>query len=169
MTKLSAVQEVLQNTSGQSGKFLTFMLGKEEYGISILKVKEIIGIMEITEVPNNPEFAKGVINLRDRVIPIIDLRLKFNMEEREYDSRTCIIVVEVVSNQKNIQIGIVVDSVSEVLSVSESETEPPPDFGIQTDQANILGMAKVAGKVKILLDIDRVLSQDEIAALDGAA
>ncbi len=169
MTELSAVQEVLQNTSGQVGKFLTFMLGKEEYGISILKVKEIIGIMEITEVPNNPEFAKGVINLRDRVIPIIDLRLKFNMEEKEYDSRTCIIVVEVVSRQKKIQIGIVVDEVSEVLSVSESETEPPPDFGIQIDQANILGIAKVAGKIKILLDIDRVLSQEEVAALDGDA
>ena len=122
--------------------------------------------MDITEVPDTPEYAKGVINLRDKVIPIIDLRLKFHMEPREYDNRTCIIVVEVISAEKHIQIGIIVDAVSEVLSVAESEIEPPPDFGSKVSQTYILGMAKVDSQVKILLDIDQVLTSEEIASLE---
>ncbi|MFC1523163.1 chemotaxis protein CheW [Thermodesulfobacteriota bacterium] len=154
------------NPSSRAGKYLTFALANEEYGVGILKVKEIIGIMDITQVPDMPEYAKGVVNLRGRVIPIIDLRLKFNMPAKEYDARTCIIVVEIAGAESEILIGIVVDSVSEVLSVSEEDTEPPPDFGLLTEKANILGMAKAGDKVKILLDIDRVLSREELVALE---
>ncbi|MBU0730715.1 MAG: chemotaxis protein CheW [Proteobacteria bacterium] len=156
-----------QVSQGRGGKYLTFALSNEEYGVCILKVKEIIGIMDITQVPGMPEYAKGVVNLRGKVIPIIDLRLKFHMEEKGYDSRTCIIVVEIsgARDSDDILIGIVVDSVSEVLTVAESDTEPPPDFGMHTQKSNILGMAKVGGKVKILLDIDRVLTREELAAL----
>ncbi|MFC1524430.1 chemotaxis protein CheW [Thermodesulfobacteriota bacterium] len=152
-----------QAASSRAGKYLTFALGAEEYGVSILKVKEIIGIMDITQIPDMPEFAKGVVNLRGRVIPIIDLRLKFNMPPKEYDSRTCIIVVEITSKESELLIGIIVDSVSEVLAVAEENIEPPPDFGLQTHKTDILGMAKEGEQVKILLDIDRVLSPEELA------
>ncbi len=158
-----------QAAATRAGKYLTFALGNEEYGVGILKVKEIIGIMDITKVPDMPEYAKGVINLRGRVIPIIDLRLKFHMEPKEYDTRTCIIVVEIISGDNEIQIGIVVDAVSEVLTISEENTEPPPDFGMPTEKANILGMAKIGGKVKILVDIDRILSREELSSLEKAS
>ncbi len=154
-----------QKTINRSGKYLTFTLGNEEYGIGITKVKEIIGIMDITEIPDQPDYAKGIINLRDRVIPVIDLRLKFHMAAKQYDSRTCIIVVEIAGSISTNQVGVVVDSVSEVLAVTEQETEPPPSFGEQTSADNILGMAKVNDTVKILLDIDRVLTVDELDSL----
>jgi purine-binding chemotaxis protein CheW len=148
------------------GKYLTFSLGEEEYGIGALKIKEIIGMMPITSVPRTPEFVKGVINLRGKIIPVIDLRLKFGMEAREYDDMTCIIVVEVERAPGAIQIGIVVDQVSEVMNINVDQIDDPPTFGIKLDIEYMLGMAKTGGQVKILIDIDKVVSAEEMAALD---
>jgi purine-binding chemotaxis protein CheW len=151
----------------RDGKYLTFMLADEEYGIGILKVKEIIGMMPIRTVPQTPPFVKGVINLRGKVIPVVDLRLKFGMQELEYTERTSIIVVEVAGRGGQVQIGIVVDAVSEVVNIKADEIEDTPTFGTKLDTDYILGMAKISGGVKILLDINRVLSGDEIAMLES--
>lgn len=153
----------------KTGKYLTFTLEKEEYGIGILKVKEIIGMMPITSVPRTPDFVKGVINLRGKVIPVMDLRLKFDMGEIPYTDRTCIIVVEIDTNSETVLIGIVVDAVSEVLNIQEEDIEETPAFGRKLNTEYILGMAKIDGKVKILLNIDRVLSIEEIENLDDIA
>lgn len=150
----------------KTGKYLTFSLKEEEYGIGILKVKEIIGMMPVTSVPRTPDFVKGVINLRGKVIPVVDLRLKFEMESIDYTDRTCIIVVEIDSDAATVLIGIVVDAVSEVLNIKESEIEETPQFGTSLNTEYILGMAKMEGGVKILLDIDRVLSQEEVTQLE---
>jgi purine-binding chemotaxis protein CheW len=149
--------------SGREGKYLTFELGGEEYGLEILKVKEIIGIMNITSVPQTPKYLKGVINLRGKVIPVIDLRSKFGMDYLDYNERTCIIVVEIVNKSGNkVIMGIVVDSVSEVLNIKAEEIEDTPTFGVSLNTDYILGMAKVRGTVKILLDIDKVLTSDAV-------
>jgi len=153
----------------KAGKYLTFKLAKEDYGISLLKVREIIGMMPITSVPRTPEFIKGVINLRGKVIPVTDLRLRFEMPEIDYTDRTCIIVVEIQTVESTLQMGIVVDAVTEVLPVREEEIEPAPQFGASVDTRYILGMANMDGAVKILLDIDRVMSSEEIAELEKAA
>ena len=150
-------------------KYLTFSLVGEEYGIGILKIKEIIGMMPITTVPQTPKFVKGVINLRGKVIPVIDLRLRFGMEAIDYTERTCIIVVEIEGIAGTVQIGIVVDAVSEVLNIKGDDIEDTPTFGTKLNTDYILGMAKMEGGVKILLDIDRVLSREEIGALEKAA
>jgi len=150
------------------GKYLTFTLGEEGYGLEILKVREIIGLMEITSVPQTPGFIKGVINLRGKVIPVIDLRLKFGMEEAEVTEETCIIVVDI----GEMLMGILVDTVSEVVDIPAEKIEPPPTFGSNISTAFILGMGKYQDNVKILLDIARVLSQEElmnIAMLEGSA
>jgi len=153
----------------REGKYLTFGLAREEYGIGILKVKEIIGMMAVTAIPQTPAFIKGVVNLRGKVIPVIDLRLKFGMESIEYTDRTCIIVVEIRGKERKIQMGIVVDSVSEVLNIKPGEIEDTPVFGTEVDTDYILGMAKAGGGVKILLDIDRVLSDRDFQEVAGAA
>jgi purine-binding chemotaxis protein CheW len=153
----------------REGKYLTFSMADEEYGIGILKIKEIIGMMPITTVPQTPEFVKGVINLRGKVIPVIDLRLRFGMDSIDYTERTCIIVVEIEGSAGTVQIGIVVDAVSEVLNVSGEDIEETPTFGAKLNTDYILGMAKMEGGVKILLDINRVFNREEIAALDRAA
>lgn len=147
------------------GKFMTFVLGNEEYGIEINKVREIIGMMEITAMPDMPEYVKGVINLRDKVIPVIDLRLKFHMAPKEYDERTAIIVVEISRGKSKTHTGIVVDTVCEVQSVTNEQIEAPPSFGAQKAQKNILGVAKINKKVKILLDINELLTTDELKNL----
>ncbi|HSW47308.1 MAG TPA: chemotaxis protein CheW [Phycisphaerae bacterium] len=147
------------------GKYLTFVLADEEYGLEILKVREIIGMMDITAVPRTPEFVKGVINLRGKVIPVVDLRLKFAMTAAEATEETCIIVVDV----GRIEMGIVVDKVSEVLNISPEDIEPPPSFGVSVDTNFILGMGKANNRVTILLDIGRVLAGDEADALVKAA
>ena len=134
------------------------VLAGEEYGLEILKVREIISVMEITEVPQVPPFIKGVINLRGKVIPVMDLRLKFGMTPVEYTRETCIIVV----NIGDLLIGVVVDTVAEVLDINESEIEPPPTFGISVQTDFIMGMGKIKGRVKILLDIDKILSVEEL-------
>jgi len=142
---------------GKEGKYLTFALGREEYGIGILKVKEIIGILPITPVPRTPGYMKGVINLRGKVIPVVDLRLKFGMEGIAATDRACIIVVEVSHPNGAVLTGVMVDSVSEVLNVKAGDIEEAPDFGVKLDTDYILGLTKMNGGVKILLEIDRVL------------
>jgi len=143
------------------GKYLTFQLAEEGYGIGILKVREIIGLLPITCLPRTPVFVRGVINLRGKVIPVVDLRQKFGLKVADDTSQTCIIVVDVAGSFGNIQIGILVDSVSEVLDIKGEEIEEPPAFGSSVDTAFILGMAKAKGSVKILLNIEKVLSQSE--------
>jgi len=152
----------------REGKYLTFTLAEEEYGIGILKIKEIIGMMPVTSVPQTPEFVKGVINLRGKVIPVMDLRLSFGMESMDYTERTCIIVVEIEAQSGTVMIGIVVDAVSEVLNIKGDDIEDTPTFGTGLNTDYILGMAKMGGGVKILLDIDRVLSIEEVGALEKA-
>ena len=158
----------VKNLAGQEGKYLTFTLDTEEYGIAILKVKEIIGMMPVTTIPRTPEFVKGVINLRGKVIPVIDLRLRFEMEAMDYTERTCIIVVEIDRSGGTVIIGIVVDAVSEVLSIKEDDMVDAPTFGIQLNTDYISGMAKTEGGVKILLDIDRVMTAEEISLIEKA-
>jgi len=155
--------------ANKEGKYLTFTLDEEEYGIGILKVKEIMGVMPITSVPRAPHFVKGVINLRGKVIPVIDLRLRFGIPEIDYTDKTCIIVVEIKGQAGQIQMGIVVDSVSEVLNIKAEDIEDTPAFGAAVETDYILGMAKIDGGVKILLDIDRVLSNHEVEFLERAA
>ena len=159
------VDQAVYVNEDREGKYLTFTLANEDHGIGILKIKEIIGMMPVTPVPQTPEFVKGVINLRGKVIPVVDLRLRFGMEEIEYTERTCIIVVEIEGKDATVLIGIVVDSVSEVLNIKGEEIEDTPTFGTKLNTDYILGMAKMDGGVKILLDIDRVLSAEEVEAL----
>ena len=163
------MDQAVKAMADREGKYLTFSLANEEYGIGILKIREIIGMLPITSVPQTPAFVKGVINLRGKVIPVLDLRLRFGMQEIEYSERTCIIVVEITGQAGKIQIGSVVDSVSEVLNIKGEDIENTPTFGASLDTEYILGMAKMEGGVKILLDIDKVLSDGEIAALEKAA
>lgn len=153
------------NLSDLAGKYLTFKLASEEYGIEILKVMEIIKLMEITSVPRTPEYVRGVINLRGKVIPVIDLRCKFGMETVEDTDETCIIVVSVRSMEEEVQMGILVDTVSEVLDIEGNEIEPAPRFGGAVATEFIMGMAKAKGVVKILLDIDRILTGQELEQL----
>jgi len=170
MAKLAdTMDQAVKAMADKEGKYLTFTLANEEYGIGILKIKEIIGMMPVTTVPRTPEFVKGVINLRGKVIPVMDLRLRFKMDAMDYTDRTCIIVVEIESQAEMVQIGAVVDSVSEVLNVGGDDIEETPSFGTKLDTEYILGMAKMDGGVKILLDIDKVLNDEEIAALEQAA
>jgi purine-binding chemotaxis protein CheW len=163
------MNQTLDAIADKEGKYLTFSLNKEEYGIGILKIKEIIGMMQVTSVPRTPAFVKGVINLRGKVIPVIDLRLRFDMQAIAYNERTCIIVVEIAGSSGTVQIGIVVDAVSEVLNIKAAEIEETPAFGAKMKTDYILGMAKMGDGVKILLDIDRVLSTEEIVSLERAA
>ncbi len=168
-------QTVARGESGRkgiaelAGKYLTFALGDEEYGISILKVREIIGLMEITAVPQTPSYVKGVINLRGRVIPVLELRIKFGMPTQKYTERTCIIVVEVGAAAGTLQLGMLVDSVSEVLNISAEEIEPPPSFGsLDVDTGAILGMAKIKGEVKILLDVNSIVGKGLLEKFNAA-
>jgi len=170
MAELAEVMnQVADAKADREGKYLTFTLAEEEYGIGILKIKEIIGMMPITPVPQTPEFVKGVINLRGKVIPVVDLRLRFGMEEIGYTERTCIIVVEIAGDTGTVQTGIVVDAVSEVMNIKGDDIEDSPSFGTKLDTDYILGMAKMEGGVKILLDIDKVLTAEEIAELKKSA
>ena len=163
------MDQAVKAMAEREGKYLTFTLANEEYGIGILKIKEIIGMMPITTVPQTPGFVKGVINLRGKVIPVVDLRLRFGMEAIDYTERTCIIVVEISGQTGTVLIGIVVDAVSEVLNIKGEEIEDTPTFGTKLNTEYILGMAKMEGGVKILLDIDKVLSAEEISVLEKAA
>jgi purine-binding chemotaxis protein CheW len=147
------------NLAELAGKYLTFRLGDETYGISVLKVREIIRHTNTTVVPQMPDYIKGVINLRGKIIPVVDLRLKFGMPGGDTTEHSCIVVVQVArTDHTKLTMGIVVDGVEEVANIAASDIEETPDFGVQMDTAYILGMAKIKGVVKALLDIDRVLT-----------
>lgn len=148
------------------GKYLTFRLAGEEYGLEILRVREIIGLMEITAVPRTPEYIRGVINLRGKVIPVVDLRKKFDMDGADDTEQTCIIVVEVASRDDAVEMGILVDSVSEVLDIGGDEIQETPSFGEEVDTDFILGLARQRGAVKILLNIEKVLAGEGIVKLE---
>jgi purine-binding chemotaxis protein CheW len=164
---LSVTESAGAQTDARAGKYLTFHLANEEFGIRVLKVREIMGLQEITAVPQTPCHIKGVINLRGKVVPVIDLRLKFGLPAAEYTQRTCIIVTQVQGESSAVMMGIVVDGVSEVLNLTAPEIEDTPDFGEDIAGRYLLGMAKVKGKVKILLDIDKVVSTQEIHGLNA--
>ena len=153
----------------KEGKYLTFALANEEYGLEILKVREIFGYMDITAVPQTPAYVKGVINLRGQVIPVIDLRAKFGMDTAEVTEETCIIVVEITQVGRHVSTGIVVDHVSEVLDIAGEDIEGAPQFGSSVNTDFILGMGKIGDSVKILLDIDKVLSNDSLASFGNTA
>lgn len=142
-------------------KLLTFSLGTEGYGVSILKVKEIIGMMDITPVPRTPDFIKGVINLRGKIIPVMDLRMKFGMDQEEYNERTCIIVAEIVLRGVQKLLGVVVDTVSEVVTIYNDQIEPPPEYGT-AEHSSILGIGKIKDRVVIILDIDEVFQCEDV-------
>jgi purine-binding chemotaxis protein CheW len=161
---MTATQETSKqiDLSAHGGKYLTFSLAEEEYGLEILKVREIIGIMDITAVPQMPEHVKGVINLRGKVIPVIDLRLKFGLEPADYTEQTCVVVVDV-----GTLTGIIVDTVQEVLDIDGQQIDPPPPLGASVDTSFVLGMGKVKDDVKILLDIDKVLVSEELRQIEA--
>ena len=148
----------------QEGKFLTFSIGKEEYGIEIRHVTEIIGIQNITELPDMPTFVRGVINLRGKVIPVLDVRLRFGIEEREYNERTCIVVV----NINELAVGLIVDTVSEVLDIPTDQIEPPAKVNKGATSPYIRAFGKVDEDVKILLDTQKLLFEDEIEQISEA-
>jgi purine-binding chemotaxis protein CheW len=165
----AATLEAPSQAAAKGGKYLTFALGKEEYGLEILKVREIIGYMDITAVPRTPPYVKGVINLRGQVIAVIDLRAKFGMETAEKSDQTCIIVVEIKQGGRKLSTGIIVDHVSEVLNIAGDQIEDAPSFGAAVDTNFILGMGKIGDSVKILLDINKVLGDDDLSAVTSRA
>ena len=161
----AAPAESKEGTGRNGGKFLTFFLAEEEYGLEILKVQEIIGMLAVTPVPRTPEYIRGVINLRGKVIPVMDLRVRFAMPPKAQTEETCIIVVET----RGVRMGIVVDKVSEVLDIATEAIEEPPVFGASVRTEYLLGIGKAQGGVKLLLDIDEVLASNELAQLQQAA
>ncbi len=166
MTKTANQTEKPQSTLlDREGKYLTFALANEEYGLEILKVREIIGYMDITAVPQTPHHVKGVINLRGQVIPVIGLRAKFGMEAAGITEQSCIIVVEITQGNQTFSTGMVVDHVQEVLDIAGRDIEEAPQFGSSVDTNFILGMGKIGDSVKILLDINKVLVGDDLEGL----
>jgi purine-binding chemotaxis protein CheW len=169
MTNAVAQQPVTSTITdvGQqlAGKYLTFRLADEEYGLEILKVQEIIQMQAVTKVPRTPDHMRGVINLRGKVIPVIDLRKKFNMDSSKDTDKTCIIVVQVTSGNSKVVMGTIIDEVKEVLNIKSENIEETPSFGTNINTDFILGIGKVGSTVKILLDINKVLSMDEIASM----
>ena len=158
------------NQLNLAGRYLTFALSRERYGLEILKIQEIIGVPNITRVPKCPEFIKGVINLRGKVIPLIDLRLKFGLTPTPYNEKTCIIVVNIRLDEGNISVGVIVDTVLEVINFEQKDIEPAPDYGNQINSGFIIGMGKKSeGELNILIDIERTLSSQEIEKLARAA
>src|SRR5579863_9509948 len=155
--------------AGLAGKYLTFRLASEEYGLEIMKVQEIIGMMPVTQVPRVPDYVRGVINLRGRIIPTIDLRSKFGLERIADTDKTCIIVVEIMSAKGKVSVGIIVDEVAEVLDVGADEVDRPPEFGTSLSMDFILGVGIVKGGVKILLDIDKVLTFEDTKVMQNIA
>lgn len=148
----------------QKDKYLTFRIGSEDYGIAIANVTEIIGIQSITEIPEMPDYIKGVINLRGKVIPVMDVRIRFKLKPRDYDERTCIIVVEI----DGTSVGLVVDRVNEVADIPEDQVEPPPKSK-RKGGSYIQGIGKIGKEVKILLDINKILYEDELETISEAA
>lgn len=162
--KVALNQELMeQEEDTQKGKFLTFSLGKEFYGLEICYVTEIIGIQPITEVPELPQYVRGIINLRGKIIPVMDVRLRFKKPFREYNDRTCVVVVDI----RDVSVGLIVDSVSEVLSIKDEDIVPPQELKAAQNRY-IKGIGKVGTDIKLLLDCDRLLSDDEIDTLAEA-
>ena len=158
------------STARFAGKYLTFVLGRECYGVPVLKVREIIRMCDITPVPQMPDYIKGVLNLRGKIIPVADLRLKFRLASDKNTDLTCIVVVQVALPDKtSTMMGLVVDAVEEVTNIGAAAIEPTPDFGAEIDTDYILGMAKIKGTVKTLLDIDKVVTAVNPAELAGTA
>lgn len=154
------MQEIYEEEDTQKGKFLTFSLGLESYGIEILYVTEIVGIQPITEVPELPEYIKGIINLRGKIIPVMDVRLRFKKQPVDYNDRTCIVVVDI----QEISIGMIVDTVAEVLSIPEQEIVPPPDIN-KAGRKYIKGIGKTSSGVTLILDCEKLLDEEEVEAL----
>ena len=148
-----------------AGKYLTFLLLKEHYGISVSAILQIIAIPSITPIPKTPEFVKGVINLRGKIIPVIDLRLQFDLEFMDYTDKSSIIIVRIPDKDKELFIGVTVDTVLEVLDIIPEEIENKPSFWARLDTSFILGMAKIKDKVVTLLDIQRILSKEEFSMI----
>ncbi len=165
MESLNEVQEVTSSENELKHKFLTFGIGKENYAIPIQYVTEIIGIQSITDLPDVPEYVKGVINLRGRVIPLIDVRLRFGMDEKEYDDRTCIIVTLI----NDIPVGLIIDTVKEVIDIPEQQIDPPPKVKKGQESRFIHGLGKTENSVIIILDMEKFLFEEEIGLLDEIA
>lgn len=153
--------------SSIEGKYLTFNLMEEFYGVNVERILQIIAIPEITKIPKTPEFVKGVINLRGKIIPVIDLRLKFKLPEQEYNDRTSIVIIKINTEKSEIYIGIIIDKVLEVLDIHAGEIENTPTFGVKLDTEFILGMAKVKNKVVTLLNISKILTEIELTQLQN--
>src|SRR5579863_3488275 len=147
------------------GKYLSFHVGPEEFAIGVLGVREIMGMQDVTAVPHTPVYVKGIINLRGKVVPVVDLRLKFGMPATEYTARTCIVVVDVQGDGGSVLMGVIVDAVSEVVNIASGEIEDAPDFGEGVSVPYLIGIAKSKGKVKLLLNIEKVLTTSELTDL----
>lgn len=158
---------VMPTIDPRAGKYLTFKLGREEFGIQVLHVKEIMGVQDITAVPGTPAHLKGVLNLRGKIIPVVDLRLKFAFPDAPFTQTTCIIVVQVEQEGEQAMIGLIVDGVSEVLNLQGADIEDAPDFGEGVDTPFVLGIAKCKGSVKILLKIEDVLTLQELRGIQS--
>ena len=165
----SGKHELAATMEEQAQQYLTFLLGGEMFAIGILNIKEIIEYGQLTEVPMMPEFIRGVINLRGAVVPVVDLSARFGRKRTEITRRTCIVIIEVESGEDKHDVGVVVDSVSEVLEIPAGEIEPAPSFGAKIRADFIAGMGKVGGKFVILLSVNNVLSLDDLAMLENAA
>ncbi len=163
MTQTDTQELMEQEEDTQKGKFLTFSIGNEMYGIEIQYVTEIIGIQTITEVPELPQYIRGIINLRGKIIPVMDVRLRFKKPFREYNDRTCVIVIDIM----DMSIGLIVDSVSEVLQIPDEEIVPPPEAGKGPGNRYIKGIGKAGNDVKLLLDCEKLLSENELEDLNG--
>ena len=156
------LDEIMETSEdSQKGKFLTFSVGKEAYGIEIKFVTEIIGIQDITEVPELPDYVKGIINLRGKIIPVIDVRLRFKKESMDYNDRTCIVVVDI----KETCVGLIVDNVAEVINIEDSNIVAPPDIKTGFHNRYVRGIGKVGNEVKLLLDCDKLLNDEELVKI----
>lgn len=163
MTTAATTDTQIKGPASLAGKYLTFTLGRESYGIGVLKVREIIRIMDVTSVPQMPPYIKGVVNLRGKVVPVVDLRIKFELADAGMTERTCIVVAQLrTASGGSALIGFIVDGVEEVVSIATEDLEPTPDFGAALDTQYILGMAKIKGRVKTLLDMDRLISAEVV-------
>ena len=157
---LDEAMETAEDT--QKGKFLTFSVGRESYGIEIKFVTEIIGIQDITEVPELPNYVRGIINLRGKIIPVIDVRLRFKKELKKYNDRTCIVVIDI----KETYVGLIVDNVAEVIKIDDSNIVPPPDIKTGFHNRYVRAIGKVGNEIKLLLDCDKLLNDDEMEILN---
>ena len=169
MNNVQVADTEINLDAGSEGQFLTFIMANEEYGVDILRVQEIRGWDNVTPIPNTPSYIKGVINLRGTIVPIIDLRERFGLDQMEYDATTVVIVLKVISSEKERIMGIVVDAVSDVYNVGEDEMKPPPDFGSVVSIDFVKGLVAIEEKMLIILEIDDMLSSGDLAVAELAA